>query len=383
MPAEENAALILIVDDNQDNRDLLSRRLERRGYACRTASNGPDAIKMVHEMSPDLVLLDIMMPGMDGTEVLVILREQYNPIELPVLMVTSRNADEDIVDAFAKGANDYIEKPSEFPVMLARIKHHLEHKRLDDELKQSHQELRRKNRMLDISNRHKINFLSSMSHELRTPLNAVLGYSEVLLEGMMGDLNEKQKEYCREIYDSGAYLLIIINDLLDLSKIEAGKLELEIQSTHLDALVAGVIGMMHEKAVRNDINLLIHVQPDLGAVQLDPLRIKQVLINLLSNAIKFTDPGKDVRLEVEVENENIVIKVTDHGCGIPEEDMERIFLPFEQAESPTQKKAVEGTGLGLALVDKLAVLHGGKVEVASTPGTGSRFTVTLPYIPSS
>lgn len=375
MPTDENTALILIVDDNADNRDLLSRRLERKGYSCRTASNGPDAINMVYEMSPDLVLLDIMMPGMDGSEVLTILRKRYNPVELPVLMVTSRNADEDIVDAFEKGANDYIEKPSEFPVMLARIRHHLQHKRLDDELK-------RKNRMLDISNRHKINFLSSMSHELRTPLNAVLGYSEVLLEGMMGELNEKQKEYCREIYDSGAYLLIIINDLLDLSKIEAGKLALEVQSTHLEALVAGVVGMMREKALRNDINLLINVQPDLGAAQLDPLRIKQVLINLLTNAIKFTDPGKDVRLDVGIENENIIINVTDHGCGIAEEDVERIFLPFEQAESPMQKKAVEGTGLGLALVDKLAVLHGGKVNVTSKPGTGSRFTVTLPYIPT-
>lgn len=383
MPAEENTAVILIVDDNQNNLDLLSRRLKRRGYSCRTVDNGPDAIKMVDEISPDLVLLDIMMPGMDGTEVLAVLRERYNPIELPVLMVTSRNADEDVVDAFEKGANDYIEKPSEFPVMLARIRHHLQHKRLDDELKQSHQELKRKNRMLDISNRHKINFLSSMSHELRTPLNAVLGYSEVLLEGMMGDLNKKQKEYCREIYDSGAYLLIIINDLLDLSKIEAGKLELELQSTHLEALVAGVTGMMREKAQRHNINLLINVQPDLSAVQLDPLRIKQVLINLLTNAIKFTDPGKDVRLEVGIENDNIVINVIDHGCGIAEEDIERIFLPFEQAESPTQKKAVEGTGLGLALVDKLAVLHGGKVEVTSTPGIGSRFTVTLPRIPSS
>lgn len=369
---DERQAFILIVDDNEDNCEMLSRRLGRKGYSCRTAQTGGYAINAVEQNMPDLILLDIMMPDMDGLEVLSRLRERYNSVELPVLMVTAKNAEEDIVDAFGKGANDYIEKPINFSVMLARIKHHLQHKRLDDELQE-------KNRMLAISNRHKINFLSSMSHELRTPLNAILGYSEVLLNQLMGELNQKQRQYCKEIYDSGTYLLAIINDLLDLSKIESGKLELDVQSVDLASLVKGVAGMMLEKANRNSIRLVTNVTPDVGVAKLDPLRIKQILINLLTNAIKFTESGKEVRLEVYVDEGHVVLSVSDEGCGIAEEDVERIFLPFEQAASP-MGHAVEGTGLGLALIDRLASLHGGGVEVKSSPGVGSCFTVRIPFV---
>ncbi len=372
---------ILIVDDNQDNCDLLNRRLSRKGFSCAMANSGHQALDMVQNQPPDIILLDVMMPEIDGFEVLHILRQSYNSVELPVLMVTAKNAHEDIIKAFEMGANDYIEKPVDFPVMLARIKHHLEHKKLDDELKLSQQQLREQNRMLDTSNQHKVNFLSSMSHELRTPLNAILGYSEVLIDGMIGDLTEKQKEYCQEIFDSGSFLLIIINDLLDLSKIEAGKLELELQPTDIELLVDSITGLIREKASRHNIKISTIIQNGIAPAALDPLRIKQILINLLSNAIKFTDDGKEVRLDVQLkETDELVLSVTDQGCGISAPDIERIFLPFEQAESSLQGKNVEGTGLGLALVNKLAELHHGIVEVESTLGQGSRFTVTLPYI---
>ncbi|MGH8601365.1 MAG: ATP-binding response regulator [Gammaproteobacteria bacterium] len=379
MTTPSKDAAILIVDDNPANCDLLSKRLSRQGYSCTQALGGKQALEMIARDAPDIMLLDMMMPEMDGLEVLGILRKRYDSISLPVLMVTAKNLGEDVVSAFAAGANDYIEKPVDFPVLLARLRHHLEHKRLDDEVKTSRTRLEEQNRKLEVGNQYKDNFLSSMSHELRTPLNAVLGFSEVLLDEMLGPLNDKQKQYCREIYDSGSYLLLIINDLLDLSKIEAGKLELDPQRSDVPALIEAVMGLMKEKAQRRGITLASEVDEQLVSVVWDPLRVKQMLINLLSNALKFTESGKGVKLSALLTaNGEAMLSVADQGCGISREDLERIFLPFEQATSPMKKRTVEGTGLGLALVSRLAALHGGRVEVESEVGVGSRFTLYLP-----
>jgi len=379
MTTQNKDASILIVDDNPANCELLSKRLSRQGYRCSQAFGGKQALQMIEREPPDMVLLDLVMPELDGLEVLRILRQRHDSISLPVLMVTAKNLGEDVVSAFAAGANDYIEKPVDFPVLLARLQHHLEHKRLDDEVKTSRARLEEQNRKLEMGSQYKNNFLSSMSHELRTPLNAVLGFSEVLLDEMLGPLNDKQKQYCREIYNSGSYLLLIINDLLDLSKIEAGKLALEPQSTDVPALINAVIDLVKEKAQRAGITLTSEVGEQLGTVRWDPLRVKQILINLLGNAIKFTESGKEVKLSVSIAaNDEVMLCVADQGCGIAKEDLKRIFLPFEQAASPMKKRTAEGTGLGLALVSRLVDLHGGRVEVESEVGVGSRFTLYLP-----
>lgn len=379
MTAPPKNIYILIVDDNAANCELLALRLGRQGYRCAMTLSGKEALAMVDRETPDMVLLDMMMPEMDGLEVLRILRQQHDSVTLPVLMVTARSQGEDVVAAFAAGANDYIEKPVDFPVLLARLRHHLEHKRLDDEVKTSRSRLEEQNHQLEMGNQYKINFLSSMSHELRTPLNAVLGFSEVLLDEMLGSLNDKQKKYCQEIYNSGSYLLLIINDLLDLSKIEAGKLDLEIQTTDIQALLDSAISLVQERAQRRGITLSSEIDEHLGAVEWDALRVKQVLINLLGNAIKFTEAGKQVRLIARgTANDEVMLSVSDQGCGIAREDLERIFQPFEQATTSMRKRTVEGTGLGLALVSQLVALHGGRVEAESEIGVGSRFTVYLP-----
>lgn len=379
MTTQSEDAAILIVDDNPTNCQLLAKRLSRQGYRCSQALSGEQALQMVAEQAPDIMLLDMMMPEMDGLEVLAILRRSHDSISLPVLMVTARNEGEDVVSAFAAGANDYIEKPVDFPVLVARLQHHLEHKRLDDEVKTSRARLEEQNRKLEVGNQYKDNFLSSMSHELRTPLNAVLGFSEVLLDEMLGPLNAKQKQYCGEIYNSGSYLLLIINDLLDLSKIEAGKLELELQRSEVRPLIEAVLGLMEEKAQRRGITLVCDIDERLDQVEWDPLRIKQMLINLLGNALKFTESGKRVALSAGLAGDDeVMLSVADEGCGISSEDLARIFQPFEQAASPMRKTHVEGTGLGLALVSRLAALHGGRVEVESEVAVGSRFTLYLP-----
>jgi signal transduction histidine kinase len=259
------------------------------------------------------------------------------------------------------------------------LQHHLAHKRLDDEVKTSRARLEEQNRKLEVANQYKDNFLSSMSHELRTPLNAVLGFSEVLLDEMLGPLNDKQKQYCGEIYNSGSYLLLIINDLLDLSKIEAGKLELDLQHSEVRPLLDAVLGLMKEKAQRRGITLVCDIDERLDRVEWDPLRVKQMLINLLGNALKFTESGKCVTLSAGLAGDDeVTLSVVDEGCGISPEDLARIFQPFEQASSPMRKTHVEGTGLGLALVSRLADLHGGRVEVQSEVAVGSRFTLYLP-----
>lgn len=379
MTTQTKAAAILIVDDNSTNCDLLSKRLDRLGYRCSQALSGKQALQMIAQQVPDIVLLDMMMPELDGLEVLAILRQAHDSVSLPVLMVTAKNHGEDVVSAFAAGANDYIEKPVDFPVLLARLQHHLQHKLLDDEVKISRARLEEQNRKLEVGNRYKDNFLSSMSHELRTPLNAVLGFSEVLLDEMLGPLNDKQKQYCQEIYNSGSYLLLIINDLLDLSKIEAGKLELDLQHSDVTPLVEDVMRLMQEKAQRRGINLDCQIDARLGRVLWDPLRVKQMLINLLGNALKFTETGKGILLSAKlVANAEVMLSVEDQGCGIPAEDLAQIFLPFEQASSPMKKNNVEGTGLGLALVSRLAALHGGRVAVESEVGVGSCFSLYLP-----
>lgn len=379
MTTQSKDAAILIVDDNPTNCQLLAKRLSRQGYRCSQALSGKQALQMVAEQTPDIMLLDMMMPEMDGLEVLTILRRSHDSISLPVLMVTARNEGEDVVSAFAAGANDYIEKPVDFPVLVARLQHHLEHKRLDDEVKTNRARLEEQNRKLEVANQYKDNFLSSMSHELRTPLNAVLGFSEVLLDEMLGPLNDKQKQYCGEIYNSGSYLLLIINDLLDLSKIEAGKLELELQHSEVRPLLEAVLGLMKEKAQRRGITLACDIDERLDRVEWDPLRVKQMLINLLGNALKFTESGKRVTLSAGLAGDDeVTLSVVDEGCGISPEDLARIFQPFEQASSPMRKTHVEGTGLGLALVSRLADLHGGRVEVQSEVAVGSRFTLYLP-----
>ncbi|MES2818406.1 MAG: response regulator [Pseudomonadota bacterium] len=379
MKTQNKKASILVVDDSPVNCELLVKRLQRQGYPCSQALGGKQALEMIERDTPDMVLLDMVMPEMDGLEVLRILRQTHDSIGLPVLMVTAQNSGEDVVSAFAAGANDYIEKPVDFPVLLARLQHHLEHKRLDDEVKSSRTRLEEQNRTLERGSQYKDNFLASMSHELRTPLNAVLGFSEVLLDEMLGPLNAKQKQYCQEIYNSGAYLLLIINDLLDLSKIEAGKLVLEPQQTDVIALVNASIDLVGEKAQRGGIRLISEVDAGLHPLGWDPLRVKQMLINLLGNAIKFTASGKEVKLSVSsFGTDEIRLCVADQGCGIAQEDLERIFRPFEQAASPIKKRTAEGTGLGLALVSSLVALHGGRVEVESEIGVGSCFILYLP-----
>ena len=228
-----------------------------------------------------------------------------------------------------------------------------------------------------VATQHKSEFLASMSHELRTPLNAVIGFSDVLLEKMFGDLNEKQEEYLQDILSSGQHLLALINDILDLSRIEAGHTELEVSTFNLATTVENTLVLVRERAVRRRVDLTSEINSQLGDCRADERRVKQVLLNLLSNAIKFTPEGGRISVTASVIGEYAEISVTDTGIGISTEDRQRIFEEFYQVKrDPAHKR--EGTGLGLALSKKFVELHGGRICVESEPGKGSTFTFTLP-----
>jgi signal transduction histidine kinase len=216
-----------------------------------------------------------------------------------------------------------------------------------------------------------------MSHELRTPLNAIIGFSEVLAERMFGEVNEKQAEYLKDIHESGRHLLSLINDILDLSKIEAGRMELEVSTFSLPAALSNAITLVRERAQRHAIELGLDIDEALGEFSGDERKFKQIMLNLLSNAVKFTPDGGRVDVSAKRLNGKLEVMVRDTGIGIAPEDQAVVFEEFKQVGGDNVRKA-EGTGLGLALTKRFVELHGGAIRLESTPGQGSTFTVSLP-----
>jgi signal transduction histidine kinase len=238
-------------------------------------------------------------------------------------------------------------------------------------------EIQEKSSQLEIANRHKSEFLANMSHELRTPLNAIIGFSEVLGEKYFGELTPKQLEYANDIHSSGKHLLSLINDILDLSKIEAGRMELEVVSFDLPGALSNAITLIRERAQRHSIALGLEVDGSLGEYQGDERKFKQIMLNLLSNAVKFTPDGGKVDVSAKRANGAIEVAVRDTGIGIAPEDQAVVFEEFRQVGRDRMRTA-EGTGLGLALTRRFVELHGGAIRLDSTPGQGSTFSFTLP-----
>jgi signal transduction histidine kinase len=238
-------------------------------------------------------------------------------------------------------------------------------------------EIQEKSAQLEVANKHKSDFLANMSHELRTPLNAIIGFSEVLSDRMFGEVNEKQLEYLKDIHESGKHLLSLINDILDLSKIEAGRMELEVSAFDLPAAISNAMTLIRERAQRHGIALGLEVDQRLGEVQADERKFKQIMLNLLSNAVKFTPDGGRVDVSARRFDGQVEVAVRDTGIGIAPEDQQKVFGEFVQVGRDKMRKA-EGTGLGLALTRRFVELHGGAIRLESIPGKGSTFTVSLP-----
>ena len=230
---------------------------------------------------------------------------------------------------------------------------------------------------VELANRHKREFLANMSHELRTPLNAIIGFSEVLKERMFGELNPKQAEYIADIHSSGLHLLSLINDILDLTKIEAGRMELEVSEFDIASMLQNVLILIRERAQRGKLKVDLTLQPALTPLVADERKVKQIVLNLVTNAVKFTRPGGRVTIDVTQDATSTTIAVTDTGIGIAPDDAELIFAEFHQIRSSGDIR-YEGTGLGLPLSKALVELHQGSITMQSEVGKGSTFTVRLP-----
>lgn len=428
---------ILLVDDQAKNLLALEAILNNASYELVKAQSGAAALRQLLRPDFALILLDARMPKMDGFETAQLIRARDKTRHIPIIFITAEyKSIEYMTRAYSLRAVDYILKPINRDILRAKVsvlvelyrktalieqqakllrqsesqleklvqERTLKLKRANRLLRQEVQErkraemalvkeratlagrvaertteLRVANAELARAARMKDEFLASMSHELRTPLSSILGLSEILQEQLNGPLNEKQHEFLQDIEQSGRHLLSLINDILDVAKIEAGKVELNMDSVSVEGLCRASLQFIRQPVMKKQLKLSLSLDSSITQFVADPRRVKQILINLLSNAVKFTPQGGAIGLEVIGDQEAGLIhfRVWDRGIGIAKENLERLFNPFTQLDSRLARQ-YNGTGLGLALVRRLTELHGGTVEVESSLGKGTAFTVALP-----
>jgi len=363
---------VLIVDDNPHDLQYIVRVLREHGYTPHAANDPRMALAFVAREVPDLVLVDMHMPGIDGHEVCRRLKEDPRTRDVPVIFVSAESRVMDRVRAFSQGAVDYITKPFQDDEALARIGTHLSLRRVTARLMEEKQRA-------EEASIAKSQFLANMSHELRTPLNAVLGYAQLLK--MAGGLDARQQRGVEAIHESGEHLLRLINDVLDLARIEAGKMQLMPAPASLSTILRFVSHVIGVRAEQKGLGFESETAADLPpAVMVDEKRLSQVLLNLLGNAVKFTAQGKVVLRARVLGSEasgaaRLRFEVEDTGPGIAGDDIETIFQPFEQAGPAHQRAA--GVGLGLAISRRIVHLMGSDIRVESEPGVGSRFWFDL------
>jgi signal transduction histidine kinase len=400
---------ILLVDDRPENLLALEAILEPLAQNLVRANSGSEALKRVLEMEFATILLDVQMPDMNGFEVAEIIKSRERSRTIPIIFLSAINKEEAYVfKGYSMGAVDYVFKPFNPDVLRMKVavfvdlfikqrelqrqaellrnaekrELELEHRtslleaeaRSAAKLSQMNDELHRRQVALEQAMGARNRFYASMSHELRTPINAVIGYSTLMLDGIYGPLNAKQKEGLQRTLKAARHLLELVNDVLDLSKIEAGKIELSIQPVMFPALIEDLFVTVRPLADEYGSTLSLEMQSDSFNIVSDPRRVRQILINLLSNAIKFGE-GKPILVRCkQTDAGGVEVEVIDHGVGISQDDIPRIFEEFVQVSESKQP----GTGLGLPISRRLAQLLDGSLTVCSTPGQGSTFRLNLP-----
>jgi two-component system, sensor histidine kinase len=402
---------LLLVDDRPENLLALEAILEPLAQTLVRATSGPEALKHVLATEFAAILLDVQMPGMNGFEVAEIIKSREKSRTIPIIFLSAINKEDAYVfKGYSMGAVDYVFKPFNPDVLRSKVavfvdlflkqreiqrqadllresqkrELELEHRtslleaeaRSAAKLSQMNEELHRRQLALEQAMGARNRFYASMSHELRTPINAVIGYSTLMLDNIYGPLNAKQKEGLQRTLKAARHLLELVNDVLDLSKIEAGKIELSLQSVMFPALIEDLFVTVRPLADEYGSTLSLETQADGESftVVSDPRRVRQILLNLLSNAIKFGE-GKPIRVVCrQTESKGVDVEVVDQGVGIAKDDTSRIFEEFVQVSESKQP----GTGLGLPISRRLAQLLDGSLTVCSVPGQGSSFRLSLP-----
>jgi two-component system, sensor histidine kinase len=404
-----NGVNILLVDDRPENLLALEAILDPLGQNLVRADSGPEALKRVLGFDFAVILLDVQMPGMNGFEVAEIIKSRERSRTIPIIFLSAINKEDAYVfKGYSMGAVDYVFKPFNTDVLRSKVavfvelfvkqrelqdqsellrdsqkrELELEHRtslleaeaRSAAKLSQMNDELHRRQVALEQAMGARNRFYASMSHELRTPINAVIGYSTIMLDNIYGPLNAKQKEGLQRTLKAARHLLELVNDVLDLSKIEAGKIELSLQPVMFPSLIEDLFVTVRPLADEYGSTLSLDIEGEHFSIVSDPRRVRQIMLNLLSNAIKFGE-GKPIRvLCKQNEDGSAQIEVIDQGLGIEQEDIARIFEEFVQVSESKQP----GTGLGLPISRRLAQLLDGSLTVCSVSGQGSTFRLTLP-----
>ena len=349
---------ILIVDDNEYNRKILTRRLEKRGYQISAVETGEEALKLLEKQSIDLVLLDVMMPGIDGFEVLRQIRKEHSVIELPVIMATSLNAAEDIVHGMQMGANDYVTKPIDLAVAEVRIQTHLQVKHLTEE----------RNRILEI-----------VSHDIKKPLIIITDILDTLVTDYADFISTKPevREMIDMVHDTSTDLNTLVEDFLDMRVMENGTIVLQKRAEDLNEIVKDVSNRFKHLARKKNISLKLRVAESIPKVECDRARITQVVENMLGNAIKFSPNDTEITLSTSVEKDSLVVSVSDQGPGIPAEEIDKVFMRFTRISNRPDADE-SSTGLGMSLCKNLVVLHDGEIGVRNNEQKGAKFWFSLP-----
>jgi signal transduction histidine kinase/uncharacterized protein (DUF302 family) len=396
-PELEERPLFLAIDDDPDNRAFLTKAVSKQRFEVVTAPNSTQARRQLDGRRPALIFLDVQMPEESGLALLPQMLRDYP--DAVVVMMTAYGSEQVAAEALRGGADDYIGKPIDLHRLRELLERNLEKQRLRAErqtlvarlkdsnrylmrqhaaLRRADEEILQVNRQLEQSNRYKSEFLANMSHELRTPLNAVLGFSEILLDATMNLSAGERTEFLRNIHSSGQHLLGLINDILDLAKIEAGKMELRPEEMPVMEALHEVTAILEPMARQQGLLLSTLGAADAGVIRADRSKFKQVLYNLLSNAIKFTPPPGRITLTVNDSPEHLTVSVQDTGIGMKSEDLPKLFREFEQIDGSYTRR-YQGTGLGLALSRRFVEMHGGRIWAESQYGKGSTFTFTIPH----
>ena len=371
-PFQISGRKVLIVDDDRLNIRVLSGILRADGYVLADADSGETGLMLYTNFRPDLVLLDVMLPGIDGFETCRRLKQEHGDKSAPVIFITAKSESDDVVEGLTAGGVDYLPKPFKPKEVLARIRTHLQNQILSEQRKMLVEQLKK-------ANAEKNKFLGMAAHDLRNPLASIRGLAEFLREGALGALTREQVDIIDTIHDASQSMLGMVNELLDVATIEAGELNLSLEVSNLGDLIAKSVTTFNREALKKNT----HVQFELPQVPvhltIDPAKMRQVVDNLLSNAVKYSPPGSTIRAFVKhtVANSTCSFSVLDQGPGIPDDERDKLFKDFSRLSSkPTGGE--KSTGLGLAICRKIVDAHHGQIVVENLPDRGCEFRVTLP-----